>query len=81
VKSAATLEVHMTHTPVLDRRRFLGGLGAAAVGAPLAVTPAHAADAPPAATGPVTVWGTSQDALPYRVADQTVRLAVRVSAG
>jgi len=75
------MEVPMTHTPGLDRRRFLGGLGAAAVGVPLGSTSAHAADAAPAATGPVTVWGTSQDALLYRIANQTVRLAVRISAG
>lgn len=68
----------MTHTSGVGRRRFLGGLGAAAVGVPLATAQATGS---PTGSGPVTVWGTSQDALPFRIADQTVRLAVRVSAG
>lgn len=76
----------MTPNP-LPRRGFLGTLGAATIGIPLAASAVPAAATPPADVpgrrphDPTTIWGTAVDSVPFPISNQTVRMAVRVSAG
>ncbi|MGI5150028.1 SGNH/GDSL hydrolase family protein [Plantactinospora sp. CA-294935] len=65
----------------VGRRAFLSGVGVAAVGAQLATSRPAAAVVTPPTHRPVTIWGTSPDALPYPIADQTVRVTVRATIG